>query len=218
MSSATPIFATGTRVAGAVLVAGYVSGLVPGAVVSLVGGLALITFGRALMLDRSATAVSGASLAVIAGALGIAALRWGSLSLGDIVGAQSVLGPSVAVGPVEAAVSSIVALVAAVVALAAWATEPAGTDRPSRMWSRVEVVLGVIAAVLVFAAPGSGGSLTGLIDVPEELAITAGALVGCVLLVLLAPRLLGSRKVRWIVIVISGAAVIGAASVVASAL
>ena len=50
MNPAAPAFATGTRVAGVVLIVGYLSGLVPGQIVSLVGGLALITFGRMLLL------------------------------------------------------------------------------------------------------------------------------------------------------------------------
>lgn len=218
MNPAAPTFATGTRVAGAVLVAGYVSGLVPGAVVSLVGGLALITFGRALLLDRRATVVSGAALAIAAGALGVAALRWGTLSLRELVGVQSVLGPSIVVGPTETAVASAVALGAAVIALAAWSIEPVGPDRRARVWSRVEAILGVLAATVVFAAPGSGGSFSELIARPTDAAVTAGVVAAGVALVVVAPRLFRSSRMRWILIAVAAVATAGAAAVAASSL
>ncbi len=218
MSGAAPRVATGIRVAGAVLVAGYVSGLVPGAVVSLVGGLALITFGRALLLDRHGTAVSGAALAIAAGALGVPALRWGTLSLSELVGVQSVLGPSVAVGPTQAAVSSAIALGATFVALAAWSIEPAADSRAARAWSLAEGVLGVLAAVVVFAAPGVGGRLSDWIGTPMEAAVTAGVTGAGIAAVAFAPRLFASRRVRWVLIGASAVAALSAAGVVASSL
>lgn len=218
MNPAAPIFATGTRVAGAVLIAGYVSGLVPGAVVSLVGGLALITFGRALLLDREGTLFAGTALAIAAGALGVPALRWGTLSLRELVGAQSVLGPSVAVGPTQVAVACAVALGAALVALAVWSIEPAAPDRRSRVWSRLEAVLGVFAAGVVFAAPGSGGSLSELFTEPADAAITAGVVVAGIAVVLLAPRVLASRRLRWILVSVAAVAVTSAAGVAAASL
>ena len=218
MNPVAPTFATGIRVAGAVLVAGYVSGLVPGAVVSLVGGLALMTFGRALLLDRQGTAVLGAALAIVAGALGVSALRWGTLSLSELVGVQSVLGPSVAVGPTQAAVSSAVALGATLVALAAWSIEPTVDSRAQRVWSRTEGILGVLAAVMVFAAPGIGGGMGKLFGDPVEVAVTAGAIAVGVAAVVLAPRLIGSRRIRWILLAASAAAALSSAGLVASSL
>lgn len=218
MNPAAPVFATGTRVAGAVLIAGYLSGLVPGQVVSLVGGLALITFGRMLMLDRHETAVVGAALAVVAGSLGISALRWGTLSLEGLVGAQSVLGPTILVGPEAPAVSSGVALGAALVATAAWSTQPAGTDRTSRLWGRLEAFLAVLAATWVFAAPGSGGGFGALFGDPAELVAPAGAIAAGAVAIIVAPRLLGSRRVRWVLLGACGVAVAAAAAVVAGSL
>ena len=197
---------------------GYLSGLVPGAVVSLVGGLALMTFGRALLLDRAATAVSGAALAVAAGALGIAALRWGTLSLEGLVGAQSVLGPTILVGPQLPAIASGVALGAALVATAAWATEPRGIDRRSRVWSRIEGILAVLSATLVFAAPGSGGSLDDLFGEPQEVAVTLACIAAGVVVVLMGPRLLRSGQVRWAVLGVSAVAVIASAGLVAGSI
>ncbi|MBW3594128.1 MAG: hypothetical protein KY391_01010 [Actinobacteria bacterium] len=218
MNPAAPAFAIGTRVAGAVLIIGYLSGIVAGAVVSLVGALALITFGRALLLDRSGTAASGAALAVAAGALGIGALRWGTLSLSELVGAQSVLGPTIVVGPQLLALASTVALSASVVAVAAWATEPLGSDRAARVWGQLEGVLGVLAATLVFAAPGSGGSVGEFFSHPQEIAITAAVIAAGSVIVFLGPRLFGSRRVRWVALLTAGLAVAAAAALVAGSL
>ena len=218
MNPFVPVFATGTRVAGAVLMIGYLSGLVPGAIVSLVGGLALITFGRALLLDRGATAVSGAALAVTAGAFGIAALRWGTLSLGSLVGAQSVLGPTILVGPEAPAIAAGVALGAALAAAAAWAVEPSGVDRPSRIWARLEGILAVLAATLVFAAPGTGGSIGELVSEPVEIALTVAVVAVGAAVIVFAPRLLASRKMRWILLAASAVAVAASASIVSGSL
>ena len=218
MNPAAPAFATGTRVAGVVLIVGYLSGLVPGQIVSLVGGLALITFGRMLLLDRQDTAVAGAALAIAAGSLGIPALRWGTLSIERLVGAQSVLGPTILVGPEGPAISSGVALAAAIIAIAAWAAQPVGVDRPSRVWGRLEGVVAVLAIALVFAAPGSGGSLSALFGDPVELAATAGTIAAGVVVVLAASRVLRSRRARWVVLGVCGVAVAASATVVAGSL
>jgi len=214
LNPAAPAFATATRVAGAVLIVGYLSGLVPGAIVSVVGALALMTFGRALLLDRTSTAASGVALAVAAGALGIAAVRWGTLSLSELVGAQSVLGPTILVGPQPTAVASGVALGAALVAAAAWATEPLGTERVARVWGRIEGILVVLAATVVFAAPGAGGR-PGVLVSPGEAGVTVAVAALGIAVVALGPRLFRSRRVRWIALATAGAAVAAAAALVA---
>jgi hypothetical protein len=218
LNPAAPAFATGTRVAGVVLIVGYLSGLVPGQIVSLVGGLALITFGRMLLLERKDTAVAGAALAVAAGSFGIPALRWGTLSLESLVGAQSVIGPTILVGPETSAIAAGVALGAALVAIAAWSTQPVGVDKTARAWGRVEGVVAVLAATLVFAAPGAGGSMTELFGDPVELAPTAATIAAGAVIVLLAPKVLRSRKAHWIVLALCGVAVGAAAALVAGAL
>ena len=218
MNPAAPAFATGTRVAGVVLILGYLSGLVPGQIVSLVGGLALVTFGRMLLLDRRDTAVAGAALAIAAGSFGIAALRWGTLSLETLVGAQSVMGPTILVGPEAPALASGAALGAAIVAIAAWSTQPAGLDRRGRVWGRVEAIVAVLAATLVFASPGSGGSLSELFGDPVELVAPAATIAIGAALVVGAPKVLRSRKAHWIVLALCAVATAAAASIVAGAL
>ena len=200
------------------MIVGYLSGLVPGQIVSLVGGLALITFGRMLLLDRKDTAVAGAALAIAAGSLGIPALRWGTLSIEGLVGAQSVLGPTILVGSEGAALSSGVALGAAIVAIAAWSTQPVGVDRSARVWGRIEGVVAVLAIALVFAAPGSGGNLSAMFGEPVELAATAATIGAGIAVVLAATRVLRSRRVRWIVLGVCAVAVAGAATIVAGTL
>lgn len=218
MNPAAPAFATGMRIAGAVLIVGYVSGIVPGAIVSVVGAIALMTFGRALLLDRSATAVSGVALAVAAGALGIAGLRWGTLSLSDLVGAQSVLGPTILVGPNLPAIASGVSFAAALIAAAAWATEPQGSDRTTRVWGRIEAILVVLAATVVFAAPGAGGGIGELLGSPDQLGVTAGAAAVGAAVVFFAPRLFVSRKIRWIALLVAALAVGASAALVAGSI
>ena len=218
MNPAAPAFATGTRVAGVVLIVGYLSGLVPGQIMSLVGGLALITFGRMLLLDRRDTAVAGAALAIAAGSFGIPALRWGTLSLEGLVGAQSVLGPTVLVGPEAVAIAASVSFGAAIVALAAWSTRPEGLDRPARLWARVEGVVAVLAAALVFAAPGAGGSFGALFSDPIEVLVPAGSIALGILAVLVAPRVLRSQRARWTVLAACAVLLAAAATIVAGQL
>ncbi len=110
----------GARVAGCVVALGYLLGLVRGPIVAAVGGLALITLGRALLLERQQALLGALSLAVIAGGLGISALRWATLDLGELRGAQGVLGPTVLVDPPAAAAAAWIALGASLLALSLW--------------------------------------------------------------------------------------------------
>lgn len=207
------------------IVIGYLSGLVPGAVVSIVGGLALITFGRALLLDRVDGAVSGAALAVAAGALGVGALRWTTLEIDGIVGAQSVLGPTVMVGPAAAAAAGIAAMIAGVIAFGVWSAQLRLEGRGERAWALLEGVLAIVAVVAVFAVPAAGGGtgLGGLVAAlrrdPLEWAAWAGVVVGSVAAAVAVSILVRRRgSWRWAVLGVAGAAVLGAAATMASVL
>jgi hypothetical protein len=192
-----------TRVAGLVIALGFLLGFVPGPLVAAVGGLALITFGRALLLDRVGEFRSGASLALIAGAVGVAGLRWGTLQLEDVRGVQAVLGPTVLVEPSVAATASWLAAGGAILALAVWlgSVRPAGRIG-SAVWG-LEGLAGSLAIVSVFWGPGLGT------DLPAGLGIwalaTVAALVPAVLLaVLLARR---RRAWTWIVLLLAAVAI-----------
>ncbi|MGH2809020.1 MAG: hypothetical protein ACRDKT_17285 [Actinomycetota bacterium] len=223
MNRTAPAFSVGTRAAGAVIVAGYLTGLVPGAVVSVVGGLALITFGRALLLDRVSGAGVAAALAVTAGALGVGALRWGTLELEGLIGAQSVIGPTVSVGPTPAAVSAVIATVAALVAIGVWLTEPRAASRGSWIWFAVESVLMVATLASVFAVPSAGGGtgLGGFLSAVGRDAAAwglwlAGLVVAVVVTLVLSVLLRGRDRVRWVALLVSGVAVTAAAGTIAT--
>ena len=190
---------------------GYLAGLVPGAVMSLVGGLGLITFGRCLVSDDGRSLRATAALAIVAGALGVAALRWGTVSLQGIAGAESVFGPSIAVGPTAAASASWAGLAAGILALGVWATAPeVPLSRKARLWSGFEVALGVLALAWVFAAPGSGGSLASITNDPLEWAVPVVATLAGTAIALAAARIIKSRG-AWIVLIVAAAAVVAAA-------
>jgi len=154
-ASAASAFSVAARAGGTIICLGYLIGLVQGPVVSVVGGLALITFGRNLLLDHRSAAVSGAALAVIAAAMGIAALRWGALDLGELRGVQSVLGPTVLVGPLEASVATSAAGVAAVIALAVWMSKPWPASKVLFAWWATEAAVGSLALITLFLQPAA---------------------------------------------------------------
>ncbi len=150
-------FASGTRAAGIVIALGYLLGVVAGPVVAVVGGLALITYGRSLLLMRIPAAIAGGAIAVIAGSLGVGALRWEALELAELRGAQAVLGPTLLVGPTQTAVAVAIAAAAALVALAVWLSAPWPTARAGYVWSALEAVLVALAIVTVFFDPSRSG-------------------------------------------------------------
>lgn len=200
-----------------VICLGYLLGLVQGPVVSVVGGLALITFGRNLLLDHRSAAVSGAALAVIAAALGIAALRWGALDLGELRGVQSVLGPTVLVGPTEASLATSIAGAAAVVALTVWMSRPWPASKVLFGWWGVEAAVASLALLTLFFEPvalfdGAEGAVAILGWAGGTLAIAALAAAGGWFL----------QKVPQIVpaalMGVAGAAVAAAAAILVTAL
>lgn len=200
--------------AGAVLMLGYLLGFVPGAVMSVVGGLGLITFGRCITADAGGAARAATALTILAGALGVAALRWGTISLQQIVGAQSVLGPSITVGPNVAAGAAWGALVAGVAAVGVWAAAPpSGSPLARRPGHILEVAVVVLALSLVFAAPGAGGSLGSVGSAPLEWAITLGVTVLGTAAALLVARHAGGRA-GWVVLGLTAVVVLAAGGVV----
>ncbi|MDQ3952424.1 MAG: hypothetical protein M3279_05600, partial [Actinomycetota bacterium] len=88
----------GARVAGAVVALGYLLGLVQGPLLAVAGGLALVTLGRSAGARGSDDLVFGGALAVLVGALQVGGLRWETLDLAELRGAQAVLGPALLVG------------------------------------------------------------------------------------------------------------------------
>lgn len=212
-------FASATRAAGIVIALGYLLGIVAGPVVAVVGGLALITYGRSLLLLRVPAAIAGGAIAVIAGALGVGALRWEALELAELRGVQAVLGPTLLVGPTQSAVAAGIAAAAALVALAVWLSAPWPTARAAYVWSGLEAVLVAVAIVTVFFDPSHaafGGPAVG--SLPAQLlrwtlavVVTAGA-AGAV------AWLLSRQKDVWraLPVVAAGAAVVAGAALMMS--
>lgn len=218
-SVAPPIdsLSTATRVAGSVIASAYLLGLVPGPLVFAVGGLALVTLGRALLLTEIRARRSALSLAVLAGALGVGALRWGTLDLPELRGVQAVLGPTVLVGPEAAAIACGLALAGGLVGLGAWLLEPRPSERVDYIWGAIEVGLGSLALVTVFVDParsvlqGAGLGLALL-----EIARWLGA-VGLAVAIVFGSSILQARLSdwwRWVVLGCGGAAVAVAAATV----
>jgi hypothetical protein len=143
------------RVAGVVLALGYVTGIVDGPVVGAIGGVALITFGRALVSSPGGELIAPGALAVLAGGTGVVALRWGTLELADIRGIQGVLGPTIVVDPLAVAIASGVALVGSVLALGLWLTEPPEGTRTWWWW--VEAATGALLLSGMFVGPELAG-------------------------------------------------------------
>ena len=219
MNATARSIALGARCAGGVIALGYLLGLVPGPLVPVIGGLALMTFGHGLVLERASRTFAAAGLALVAGAVGIGALRWGALGLDAIRGAQQVLGPTVLVGPTQAAAASSIAAAVALLGLAVWIAPsfPAGW-RARAGWA-VEAAIGSLAVVWIFwggahdRASGSGSSVGALLQWAGAVVVASLVAVGLALVV----GRLGARW-RWAVPAVAGAGVVAAASLIASVL
>ena len=145
--------AAGARAGGFILALGYLTGLADGPLVAAVAGVALMTFGRCLRMDRADQALAAAGLAVMAGALGITALRWGSLELSELRSVQAVLGPTILVGPEMTAVAVIVAAVAATLALTVWVAALPVRGFGAWAWTGLETLAVALALVTAFWGP-----------------------------------------------------------------
>lgn len=217
MSASLAALSAGTRAAGIVVSLGYLLGLVNGSIVALVGGLALITFGRVLLLDRWEGVLSGAALAIAAGALGVAAVRWQELGLDALRGIQAVVGPTLLVEPGAAAAASVLAAAAAAIAFGLWLGGPLLGGRAVWLWLGAEGAVAALAMVSVFwgpALPGRGsenlGSAVGgwALATAVVLAVVGGLMV-------VIPRF--GVVWRWVVLGIAALAVFAAAGLMASA-
>lgn len=208
---------TAARVAGSIIAFAYLLGLVPGPLVSVVGGLALVTLGRAWLLPEIGARRAGLSLAVLAGALGVGALRWGTLDLPELRGVQAVLGPTVLVGPEAAAIACGVAFAGGLVGLAAGLLEPHPSTRADYIWGAIEIGLGSLALVTIFVDPArSVLQGAGLGPALVEIARWIGAVAVAVAIVFGLSILLEkmSDRWRWVALGCGGVAVAAAAATV----
>lgn len=213
----------GARVAGSVIALGYLLGLVQGPLLAVAGGLALVTLGRCAASRGSEDLLLGAALAVLGGALLVGGLRWETLDLAQLRGAQAVLGPTVLVDPSGAAAACWLATLAAVAALAVWLATARRIDEgvpgpPARVLWYAEALVGALAIVTVFwgaSIPrGSFGGSRGVLAVAEWLLVVGlvgGAAARAAVFLARRPALRG-----W-TLASAAAGMLGAAAVVATA-
>ena len=142
-----------TRVAGAIGALGYLLGLVDGPFLGALAGLALIAFGRALIAPRGLELIAPLGFAVLAGASGVVALRWGTLEIADIRGVQGVLGPTIAVDPQVAAVAAGAAWLAATLALGIWLAPRTTMTTQAKGIVPSELVAGSVWLATLFVGP-----------------------------------------------------------------
>ena len=218
-------WSAGARAAGTIVALGYLLGLVRGPVMAVVGGLALVTLGRCVSARPPDDLVLAGSLAVLAGAVGVGALRWGVVDLGDLRGIQAVLGPTVLVGPATAAAACWIAAGGAVAALAAWLATTYEADArgpgPRRLvlglWA-LEAVVGGLAVVSVFWGPSlprgslGGGAVTGLVRWIAVTGVVAAAAGG------LGFFLASRARLRWMTLAGGAAGAAAGAGLVARVL
>jgi hypothetical protein len=214
--------AAGARAGGLVLALGYLTGLVGGPLAAAVAGLALITFGRCLRMDRIDQALAAAGLAVVAGALGIVAFRWGSMELAELRSVQAVLGPTLLVGPETTAVVVVVAAVAATLALALWVAALPVRGFGAWAWTGLETLAMALALVTVFWGPKVLLGLDGVPDseVVDSVAGWAAASAAAITLGIgggLLARLVAAR-VRVAVMAVAALALLVSARLIAGAL
>jgi hypothetical protein len=217
--SPTAAMSAGARLAGLVLALGYLTGLVPGPLVAAVGGLALMTYGRCLDLDRGAQALSAAGLAVVAGAVGVTGLRWGTLDLSGLRSVQAVLGPTLMVGPVAGATASIAAAVAAIVALALWSGARPAHGALQWVWVGLEALAMGLCVVTAFWGPKVlVGADVDLSQTAQDAGMWLAAIMVCLLFGVGGALLLRPLAGRWKAMLMAGCglAVAAAAAVAGS--
>lgn len=221
----TTAWSAGARAAGMIVALGYLLGFVRGPVMAVIGGLALVTLGRGISAPAPEDLVLAGSLAVLAGAVGVGALRWGVVDLGDLRGIQAVLGPTLLVGPTGAAAACWIAAGGAVTALAAWLAAGRAADArapgPHRLilglWG-LEAFVGALVVVSVFWAPsiprGSlGGDAAGsLLAWAGVIAAAGGAAAGLALVLARHPAW------RWATLAVGAVATAAGAGLVARVL
>lgn len=194
--------------AGAIGAIGYLTGLVDGPVVGALAGLSLVALGRSLVVDRGYELLGPICFGILAGAAGSVALRWGTLDLPEIQGAQGVLGPTIVVEPVAVAVANGAALVAATVVMGLWLMER--TERPSAVprWWLVEGAAGALLIATLFVGPAPSDVIHAGIWLGATGLIAAAAVV--------VGRLATSTRVRWIGVAVCGAVVTASAAITGS--
>ncbi len=212
-------FATALRVAGFVIAAGFLSGVVPGTIVVAALALGLLTVGRGAAPEAVHQTLGAAAIGVVLLAVTVGALRWGSVSLDAMRGAQAVLGPTLLIEPQEAAVGGSLAAGGGVLALSLWLSALRPRDVLGFVLASLEGALVALALATAFWGPavvvsgvGDAGELAR--DLGAWALAVVAALLPATVLSLLWRRL--AAVWAWTALLVAGAAAIAGAIVVPS--
>ena len=210
---------TGARVAGVIVCLGYLLGLVPGPLVAVLAGLCLLTLGRSLGHEPGVAFRAVAGFAVVGLALVVGALRWGTLSLDEIRGAQAVLGPTLSVGPQEAAIGASLAAGGAVVGLSLWFGTHRGKGWPALIVTALEGLVVGLSLATFFWGPAlkplaDGDSADFATGAAQWFGVSLAAVVPAAGLAFLWTKL--ARTWSWVALVVALAAAVAGAVVVPS--
>lgn len=183
----------GVVTAGAIFALGYLLGLVEGPVTGAIGGLGLMTFGRALGRGPASSARLWGAWAVLSAAAFWLASRWTSLAFVDLWGAQGVLGPTILVGPTEVAVGSILLTSAGVLAVAGWMELRAGSTAGDVLRTGAVAILAALLLVACAWGPAVRGTF-------GAAALTLAQWAGATLLILCVGAVLAvlARARPWL--------------------
>jgi hypothetical protein len=201
--------AAALRVSGVVFALGYLLGFLDGPIVAVAGGIALVVLGRLLLTEGREVLLGSVALAVFAGALGVAALRWNTLEIGTLRGAQAVLGPTLLVGPESLATAAWLAAVGGLVALGVAATVSGVPDNRALAAAIAEGAVGALAIGTVSWGPALSEGLDAT-GIAGWALVVVVALIPVVLIAAAArfrPRWMGAR-VRWGLTLLAGALVL----------
>jgi hypothetical protein len=206
-------------VAGAVVCLGYLLGLVPGPLVAVLGGLALLTLGRALGHEPGVALRAVGGLAAVGLALSVGALRWGTVLLDEVRGAQAVLGPTLYIGPQEAAIGAGLAVGGAILGLSLWFGTHRGNGWPALVVTGLEGLVVGLALATFFWGPALeplADDNTGEVarEAAQWLGASAAPAAVAAGLALLWARL--GRMWSWVVLSVALAAAVAGAIVVPS--
>lgn len=196
------------RVAGAIGAIGYLTGIVDGPVIGALAGLSLVALGRSLVIARGHELLGPICFGILAGAAGSVALRWGTLDLPEIQGAQGVLGPTIVVEPVAVAVANGAALVAATVVLGLWLMARAERPTGSAKWWWVEGGAGALLIATLFVGPAPSDVI--------QAGIWLGATGGIAAAAVVVGRLSFSTRSRWLAVGLCGVVVTASAVITGS--